>query len=208
MADAMAGSWRRPPKMGLPPPLRSRQVHAAGMPPWATRPNPIRSLPSDLVAQGEPEPVQRPSTRRMGPELGVPHRAEVDSCATGQFLLRETQPESGRPDPAGQAGALRNEARSKRRLERPPASRPRQTQIPLPASDALLPVTKLLGEGSLRQAVIHPPLADPLAECSGVVRVTPWKLTRSGPAEVEVAEWQRNGVDPWTRASLLEQSRR
>jgi hypothetical protein len=51
-----------------------------------------------------------------------------------------------------------------------------------------------MGKDSLRQAQVHPALADSLVERVRGKQITPWEYTRSAPTEAEVAEGQRNGA--------------
>jgi hypothetical protein len=65
--------------------------------------------------------------------------------------------------------------------------------VPLPRRDHLRATAQPLREGSLRQAPVHPALADPLPERPRLVRVIPWEPARSRPAEPEAGKRQRNG---------------
>jgi len=136
---------------------------------------------------------------RATPQFGVPYRPWVDPGPPCQFLLRQSESHPSCSNPPRKAVSFRNESRPEHSLERRPATGRRGGFVSLPRCDGLIPAAEALGQGSLRQPQVHPPLADSLTQGLRRVRVTPWEFSRSAAREAEIAERQRNParVDSW-----------
>lgn len=79
------------------------------------------------------------TTRRVVPQLDVPHGPNVDPGPLCQLSLRKPEPEPGRPNLPGRAVQFGHEAAPEDGFDRRPTSREREGLVSLPGGDGHLP---------------------------------------------------------------------
>ena len=130
----------------------------------------------------------------VDPALHVSDRADIEPGTSGQFFLSHSESQPRCPDSARQVLPVAEQHGAEHTFDRRPASRQRFAFVALPSRHRLVPAPEPLGEGSLREPPIHPPLPNPLPQGPRFVRVTPWEDARPDPVDPEIAEGQRNSV--------------
>jgi len=145
-------------------------------------------------AQNLPKALRRPPARPIPSGLHVSNRPGIEPGKGGQLLLGEPQPKPGGPYSYLEAVLFRSEPGTEGGFDGRPAPGEGLAFVLLPCRHRLQAAAQPMGKDSLRQAQVHPALADSLVERVRGKQITPWEYTRSAPTEAEVAEGQRNGA--------------